>query len=223
MNEPIDLSTRRFLKAVGAGAAVLAAGCASRPKGAVPEEGFEYKRISPAVPTVAAKGKIEVVEFFWYSCPFCNAMEPLIHDWLGRQPADVAFRAVHPGISPSWRANQQLHYTLEALGKADDLRKSVFSAIHDGGTDLGRRDQMASFAAGLGVDRQKFLQAFDSPAVAAKMREATDLAKAYRIDGVPMFGINGKWLTSPSLLGGSYTETFRVIEYLLALERKGTA
>ena len=38
--------------------------------------------------------QIEVVEFFWYSCPHCNAFEPKLNAWLRTMPADVSFRRV---------------------------------------------------------------------------------------------------------------------------------
>ena len=29
-------------------------------------------------------GKIEVIEFFWYGCPHCNAFEPMLDAWARR-------------------------------------------------------------------------------------------------------------------------------------------
>lgn len=217
MSQPIDHSTRRFLKAIAAGAAALAAGCATR-QGVEPEEGFEYRTVEPPQRT-ATPGKLEVIEFFWYACPFCNAMEPMLKEWLGRQPADVAFRRIHVARPP----HQQLHYTLEALGKADELSDRVYQAIHVQQIDLDRRDRMADFVARNGVDRQRFIEAFDSAAVRAKMQDATAVVNAYKVDSVPTFAVNGKWVTAPFMLGGSNAGALRVIDYLLAKERGGGA
>ena len=41
------------------------------------EEGFDY-RILPIAQPVEAKGKVEVIEFFWYGCPHCYDLS-LIH------------------------------------------------------------------------------------------------------------------------------------------------
>jgi len=219
MIDPIDLSTRRFLKVMAAGAAALAAGCATR-QGVEPEEGFEYRAVEPPYPT-ATKGKIEVVEFFWYGCPFCNQLEPFLKEWLARQRADVAFRTVAVAPVRTWVPHQQLHYTLEVMGKAEEMSGNIFSALHEQQIELAKRDQMADFVARHGVDRRRFVETFDSPAVRAKMDEANAMAKAFKIDGVPGFGVNGKWFTSPSMLGGSNAEALRVLDYLIARERAG--
>jgi len=219
MSESIDISTRRFLKAIAAGTAALAAGCATR-QGVEPEEGFEYRMVEPPYPT-ATPGKMEVIEFFWYSCPFCNRIEPMVKEWAQRQPPDVVLRKVHVALSPHWVPNQQLHYTLEAMGKAEEMSDRIFAAIHLQQMDMAKRDQMADFVARHGVDRRRFVETFDSPAVRTKMQEATAMAKAFKVDGVPGFAVNGKWFTSPSMLAGNDAGALRVIEYLLARERRG--
>lgn len=219
MSDSINVRTRHFLKAMALGTAALAAGCATR-QNVEPEEGFEYRTLEPPQPT-AAKGKLEVVEFFWYACPFCNVIEPMVKEWRQRQPSDVAFRKVHAALSPSWLPNQQLHYTLEAMGKDEEMTDRIFAALHVQQMDLERRDRMADFVARHGVDRARFIETFGSPAVKAKMQEATAMAKAVKLDGVPAFTVNGKWLTAPFMLGGSNAGALRVVDYLLARERRG--
>ena len=38
--------------------------------------GKDYMKLDRAVPTETEAGKVEVIEFFWYSCPHCSAFEP---------------------------------------------------------------------------------------------------------------------------------------------------
>ena len=52
------------------------------------EEGFEY-RVLPISQPVETKGKVEVIEFFWYGCPHCYDFEPDLSAWVKRQPKDV--------------------------------------------------------------------------------------------------------------------------------------
>ena len=47
------------------------------------------------------------------------------------------------------------------------------------------------------------------------MDNATRLMKLYKIDGVPQLIINGRYLTSPAMAGGSHKRTLKVVEYLL--------
>ena len=56
--------------------------------------GTDYIVLSKALPTEATKGKIEVLEFFWYNCPHCNAFEPSLSAWSKKLPKDVELRRV---------------------------------------------------------------------------------------------------------------------------------
>jgi protein dithiol oxidoreductase (disulfide-forming) len=222
MTEKIDLHTRQFLKMLAAGAAALAAGCTTDAAGDAqeePEEGFEYRAAAHPYPT-ASKGRLEVVEFFWYGCPHCNAIEPLLKDWQRKLPPDVAFRKVHVGLAPQWVPHQQLFYTLQVLDKDEALNDRVFDALHVGKAALSSRDQMADFVAAHGVDRRRFVETFDSDAVRVRMAQADHMAAAFGLEGVPGFAINGRWYTSPSL-AGSRADALRVVDFLLARERAG--
>ncbi len=214
-----DPATRRFLKAVAGGTAALAAGrvLAQTPKAA--EEGFEFRAVKPAQPT-DAPGKIEILEFFWYGCPHCASLEPLLKDWVAKLPADVAFRKLHVALGPSWAPHQQLFYALEAMGKSATLNQVVFNAIHVDRNMLSKPEAMADLLAKHGVDRKAFLDTYQSFAVGARMRKASTVAKAYGLDGVPAFGVNGKWFTSPSMTGGN-PQVLRVLDQLIERERKG--
>ena len=37
-------------------------------------------------------GKVEVLEFFWYGCPHCLHLEPLLKKWKATMPANAQFR-----------------------------------------------------------------------------------------------------------------------------------
>ena len=73
-----------------------------------PVEGVHYLKLAQRAPVSAAAGKIEVVEFFWYGCPHCNALEPALEAWIQRLPADVAFRRVPVGFSATHETHQKL-------------------------------------------------------------------------------------------------------------------
>jgi len=217
MAKSMNPSTRRFLKAVSIGAVTIAAGplaAQSNP----PQEGFEYRAVKPQQ-TTDSPGKIEVLEFFWYGCPHCNVLEPVLKDWVKRLPADVSFRKVHVGLAPHWVAHQQLYYTLESMGKAAELSDRVFAAIHVDKVSLDKPDKMADFVAKLGVDRKQFLDTYESFAVRTKMRKASAQADAYKVDGVPALAVNGKWYTAPSMAGGN-AQALRVLDQLIETERK---
>jgi thiol:disulfide interchange protein DsbA len=201
---------------------VLAVGAAGMATGASAQggsgEGFEFKSVKPAVPTDAPAGKIEVVEFFWYGCPHCYSLEPVLKDWLKRAPADVAFRKVH--VPWAVQAHQQLYFTLETLNKAEALNDKVFAAIHGERQKLDTPEAMADLVSRNGVDRKQFLDTYASFGVRTRMQRANQLAAGYKIDGVPAFGVAGKWMTAPSMTG-SNAGALKVVDSLIERARKG--
>jgi protein dithiol oxidoreductase (disulfide-forming) len=78
------------------------------------EPGFDY-RILPVAQPLDTKGKVEVIEFFWYGCPHCFDFDPEIMAWEKRQAKDVVFRQVPIAFREELMPHSQLFYALEAL------------------------------------------------------------------------------------------------------------
>ena len=93
------------------------------------EEGFDY-RVLPITQPIDAKGKVEVIEFFWYGCPHCYEFEPELKGWIKRQNKDVVFKKVPIAFREELMPHSQLFYALEALGKGDTLNDKVMFAMH---------------------------------------------------------------------------------------------
>jgi len=208
-------NTRRALVAA-IGLAGIAPGLRAQQRGT--GEGHEFRSVNPAAPTDAPAGKIEVIEFFWYGCPHCYAFEPTIKDWAKAVPAHVAFRKVH--VPWQVQAHQQLFFTLETMGQADALGDRVFAAIHIQKNRLDNPEAMADLLATGGLDRTKFLETYKSFGVRTRMQRATQLAAAYKVDGVPMLGVGGRFLTAPSMVG-SNAGALKVVDALVERLRKG--
>jgi thiol:disulfide interchange protein DsbA len=182
------------------------------------EEGFDY-RILPVAQPLETKGKVEVIEFFWYGCPHCYDFEPELNAWVKRQPKDVAFRKVPVAFRDDFMPHSQLFYALEAMGKADALNDKVMYAMHKENKRLLTENEIADWVASQGVDRNAFLATYRSFAVVSKARAARQLAEAYRIDGVPTVVMQGKYVTSPSI-AGSKAKAIAVMDYLEEKIRK---
>jgi protein dithiol oxidoreductase (disulfide-forming) len=187
-----------------------------------PEEGTDYLQLDKRVSTEAPQGKIEVVEFFWYSCPHCNAFEPKLEAWIKRAPADVAVRRVPVAFRDDFVPQQRLYYVLEALGKIDELHAKVFQAIHVEKQPLNREDSIAAWLDKHGVPRAKFSELYNSFAVTTKARRATQLQDSFKVQGVPALGIAGRWYTDGSL-AGNMDRALQVAEFLIAEARKTRA
>jgi thiol:disulfide interchange protein DsbA len=212
---------RRSVSRLLTGLAFAAASVALLPSMASAQqfrEGTEYTRLAQPQQT-ESQGKIEVTEFFWYSCPHCNALEPSLESWIKKQPADVVIKRVPVKFNAGMEPQQRLYYTLEALGKVDQLHRMVFSAIHEQRQPLNTADRIADWAQKNGLDKAQFTAAYNSFGVQSKVQRAAKLSESYKIDGVPTLAINGKYLTSPAQ-AGSNAAALQVADFLIAQARK---
>jgi protein dithiol oxidoreductase (disulfide-forming) len=183
------------------------------------EAGKDYLEISPAQPVDVKKGQVEVLEFFWYRCPHCAELEAELNAWIKKQPKDVVVKKVPGILSPNWAPLARAYYALEALGAVEKLHADVFNAIHGQGMDLNPPERFFDWAVTKGMDRKKIADAYNSFAVNTKVMRAQQLTNAYKINGVPAFAVNGKYLTSASLTGGN-ASLFKALDELIAQERK---
>jgi thiol:disulfide interchange protein DsbA len=188
--------------------------------------GTNYKVVSPAQPTNVAPGKVEVIEMFWYGCPHCFALDPVLESWRKNKPAYVEFVRVPVMWDQVHRSHGHLFYTLQALGKLDALHAKVFAEIHQNNNPLFViNDPLATMRAQLqfakdnGISEADFGKAYNSFAVQTNMQEADDLVRRYRIDAVPTFVIAGKYETDMQQAGGE-TNLLQLINDLAASEKR---
>ena len=186
-----------------------------------PREGTHYVRLSTAAPVSlpSPDKKIDVVEFFWYGCPHCYAFEPILEAWVARLPADVGFRRIPVGFAAPHQLHQKLFYALEETGQLAALHGKVFSAYHKQNKRLSSVSEIVAFANANGADGAKLGEAMKSFGVNTKANRARQLTDAYKIDGVPAMGINGRFYTSAAL-SGSHERAVAVADYLIQLVRR---
>ena len=200
-------------------AAVLASPWPAFAQARIPEDGREYRTLSKVVPVEAAAPKIEVVDFFWYSCPHCNAFEPMLQSWSRRLPDDVVLRRVPAAFRDDMVPQQRFFYALEAMGKVNELHVKVFDAIHKDKADLTRVAPMADWVGKQGLDAARFTELYNSFAISAKARRATDLQNMYEVEGVPAMGIAGRYYTD-STIASNHGRMLQVVDHLVGEARK---
>jgi len=192
-------------------------------------DGVNYTRLVPAQPTAVPSGQVEVLEFFWYACPHCYALEPAVLAWLKSKPAYITFVRVPVLWDEGDRSLARLYYTLESMGKLEQYHAAVFREIHVNknpliGTDPentadAERIQLA-FIRRLGLSDSDFETAYHSFEVNQKdMPRADELVQRYRVTAVPTFVINGKYITD-EYAAGSQEKLISLVNYLAAQERK---
>lgn len=186
---------------------------------AAPKEGKDFVRLSKPAATEAPAGKVDVVEFFWYSCPHCNAFEPTFAAWKQKAPDFIAVRRVPVAFNASFLPQQKLFYTLQAMPNFDAMHVKVFHAIHVERNKLANDAAIFEWIGKQGVDVNKFKEIYNSFAVSNQIRKAASLQQAYDVEGVPSMGVAGLYYTDGPR-AGSMPNVLRVVEHLAAQSRK---
>lgn len=213
---------RRDFSVTAASLAAAAAGSAlglpALAQGAPFKEGKDYAKLAKPVASTAAAGKVEVVEFFWYSCAHCNAFEPVLATWMKSTASkNASVQRVPVAFNASFAAQQKLYYTLEGMGKVDELHARVFRAIHVERQNLSKEDGILAWMGKQpGVDMVKFKEVYNSFSVASQVRRATQLQEAYGVEGVPSMGVAGRYYTDGTM-AGSMPSVLAVVNHLISI------
>jgi len=180
-------------------------------------QNIEY-RVIPAQPVETGE-RIEVIDFFWYGCPYCNELQPALEEWIKRKPDDVAVRRVPAILKDNWAPHARLYYTLELLGEVERLHLKVYHSYHVEELSMSKPDVMEQWAVKNGIERRRWVDAYFSPEVDARIARAFQATKRYNVQGTPSVVVDGRYLTSSSM-----TPTVRdmvpVLEDLVRLARQ---
>jgi thiol:disulfide interchange protein DsbA len=194
-----------------------------------PQNGVEYTTLSQPQPTQATGKKVEVIEFFMYHCPHCNALEPMFEQWVKKQGDNIVLRRVHLPSSGANDPEAHLYLTLEALGRVNDMHAKVFKAWHVDHLRLNKDQDIIDWVSKNGIDRAKFVDAWNSFGVVTKLRRQPQIVDTYKVDGVPTVIIDGKYQTAPSIVYNSmknasepqlFAATLQVMDALVAKAAK---
>lgn len=183
-------------------------------------DGTDFRRLGQPAPVETPAGKIEVVEFFWYNCPHCNAFEPAISAWAKKIPKDVVLKLVPVAFQDSFVPQQRLFYALEAMGLVDKLHARVFAAVHVEKKNLSKAEAIIEWVAKQGVDKAKFVEQFNSFTATTKATRAKQLQNAYQVEGVPALGVAGRYYTDGALTQ-NMERALQVVDFLVAETRAG--
>ncbi|MEO5935319.1 MAG: thiol:disulfide interchange protein DsbA/DsbL [Duganella sp.] len=173
-----------------------------------PKNGVEYKTLPTPQPVDTGK-KVEVIEFFDYACPHCHALDPSLTAWVKKQGDNIVFKRVHISRSGTDLPQQKMFFTLEAMGLMNEaINTKIFTEMHVNRNRMNRDELAFDFIAKQGIDRQKFIDTYRGFGVQGRVRKATAMMDTYGVDSWPMFAIDGKYVTSPTMADeGSKTAT----------------
>lgn len=162
-----------------------------------PKEGVEYTRLAEVQPTTPDAGKVEVTEFFTYSCPHCYGFDPVLAEWVKKNAGKITFKRVHVALNEGDSVLQRVFATTEAMGITEQTHSKIFDAVHGERMRINSDEAAFSWADKAGVGRAKFIDTYRSFGMQARVNRLRAQSAAYRIDQWPMLAVGGKYMTSP--------------------------
>jgi protein dithiol oxidoreductase (disulfide-forming) len=163
------------------------------------------------------KGKIEVVEYFSYTCGHCAEFQPMIDAWKKSMPKDVVFHYLPNAVDLEFPYSRA-HFAAEKLGVLPKVHNDLFVAIHEDGR-LPRNnatiEELGTYLAQRGADRAKAVASMRSEAVSAQMKRAYQFIVDKRLQATPTLVVAGKYVVK----GDSYQEYLDHLNAVVAMER----
>src|SRR4029434_8595960 len=153
------LSRRKLLVATAATVSVPIRVSAQTAR--APQVGKDYMVLKKPAPT-DSRAKVEVLEFFQYSCPHCFAYDPYLTAWRKKLPADVEYKRIPLAWDNSTMPHVRIYYTLEALSRLPERHEDGCAAIQKDKQPMLNAEQMPDFMAANGIDRKQWTDTYNS-------------------------------------------------------------
>ncbi|PZR54222.1 DsbA family oxidoreductase [Xylanimonas oleitrophica] len=116
------------------------------------------------------------------------------------------------------KAHELIHYA-KAHGRQAEMKEALLKAYFVDGGHVGRVQDLADLAAGMGFDRDDVVAALEAGTYTADVKADVQQAAAYGINGVPFYVFDGKYGVS----GAQEPATFAQVLAQVAAERQGVA
>lgn len=177
----------------------------------------KYKKLATQIGQKSS-AQVEVIEFFWYGCGHCFALESSLATWQATTSGNVKFVKVPAVFSSRWEFHAKAFYTMEVLGVLDKASNAFFKRIHLDRKPMNNLPALTKFLTAYGLTTENTEQAFNSFGVDTKLRYARKVSRESVELGapaeVPGFLIGGKYFTNSSM-SGSANGLFEVIDQLI--------
>jgi len=185
----------------------------AQPAAAQSQADLDYREI-PQQP-IETGDKIEVIDFFFYGCQYCNDLLPRLERWRRGMPADVVMRHIPVVRHDSWVPLAKTYFTLEAMGEVERLHPAVFHSYHVEDLYMSQEKVIAEWAGKQGLDREKFMAIYRSDETRQKVERARKQTMQYEIQGTPSLVVDGRFLTD-----GASAKTIEILDRMVRIARQ---
>jgi len=165
-----------------------------------------WPRLRPQAPVPAGiasyyqAGKINVVEFADFECPFCRALHPLLKKLVKEREGKVNFVRLNMPLPRHTSAMDAAKAAVcaEAQGKGDEMADQMFE-IEDLSTTNLRR-----IAMGIRLDPKAFDACFAAPATVERIQRESKILRDAGFQGLPTTYVGAR-----QIVGAQAEEVFR--------------
>ncbi len=186
------------------------------PAMAAVQEGRDYTVLAQPIPQLH-NDKVEVLEFFSYTCVHCYRLDPILLKHSKTFAPDTYLRTEHVVWDPSMLGLARVAAAVNASGTKYEANPAIFNAMFEQKQDLGNPASFKAWAAQQkSFDSQKLLAAFDSPNNAIDAKRMQDLTQKFGIDATPTLIVGGKYRVQMQ----DFNQGMKVVDELVAKVRQ---
>lgn len=171
-------------------------------------DGVDYTIATNSTSTISNSQKIDIKEFFSFTCIHCKDIEPLMKTSIMKDKRINLER-----IQVPWNASTinlaKINATYQIMG-LDRLYTPTFNAVF-AGQDLSKPQELTKFLQQNKVDVTKFMALYNSFTVNSAVGRYKDLMKSYNIEGTPTFVVADKYILKPA----TPNRVVEVLQYLI--------
>ncbi len=182
-----------------------------------PQAGTAYEIAAKPGTWLPENGKIEVIEYFSYTCGHCAEFQPMVDTWKKSMAKDVVFHYI-PNAFDLEFPYSRAYFAAEATGALPKVHHDLFLAIqHDGRLPRNNVtiDEIGAYFAQRGLNRKKLVELMRSSEVTAKMQRANQFVIDKRLQGTPSLVVAGKYV----IKGDNYQDYLDNLNAVIAMER----
>ncbi len=170
-------------------------------------------RTAPALAALSVPGRVSVVEFADFECPWCRSLHPTLLGVLGEYGKRVHFVRLNAPLQshPDARGAAAAFVCAEGAGRGPAMADALFEA-----PSLAR-PALLTLARDQGLDVERFEACLDAPETARRIDQDLALLKELGFKGLPTTYIGGE-----GIVGAEPASVYRdAIDRALAGETRG--
>ncbi len=174
-------------------------------------EGKDYTIATNPTFEAADKNKVNVKEFFSFTCIHCKINESMVERAIANNKK-IDFERIHVAWDSTSEALAKINATI-VITKQDKLYLPIFNAVFNNQNITDPKVLKAILSKNGLTDKQinDFMNTYNSFTVTTKVKEYQTLMNQYNITGTPIFVVANKYIVNPA----TPERNIEVVNYLV--------